>query len=102
MNKEDLRLQPRTIIKCPHCGWEYLPGEVLYPRSVLGQPNNIIRDGLGHIIYEDYREGEEPEATEEYTCDNCNKPFVVEVSLNVKATEQVEELDFSEEYVSLL
>lgn len=55
MAKEEnsLKLQPRTIIKCPHCGAEYLPGEVLYSDNVVGNPKNVIRDALGHIIYED-------------------------------------------------
>lgn len=97
----------KKIIKCPHCGWEYEPAEILFPDKLLGGPTNVIRDALGHIIYTEYRpnrhgEGEDaPELTEEYYCDNCNKPFIVEVDISFKSGPQDEELDFSDTTVSL-
>lgn len=101
-NKYTKKLQPRKIIKCPHCGWEYLPGEVLYPTQVLGQPkNNIIRDPLGHILYEEYRENDEPLAEDKFVCENCGKPFVIEIDVNYKSKPEEAELDFSTETVSL-
>lgn len=97
----------KKFIKCPHCGWEYEPGEVMYPNKVFGYPINVIRDALGHIIYTEYRKSkysdsvEEPDYTEEFYCENCNKPFVIEVDMTFKSKPQDEELDFSDTAVSL-
>ena len=33
----------KNSIKCPHCGREYLPGEIFMPKSFLGQPKNVIK-----------------------------------------------------------
>ena len=96
----------RKTIKCPHCNWEYEPGEILYPEKLLGKPENVIRDTLGKIIYTEYhteRGGVEeiPVFTEEYYCDNCGRNFVIEIDLNFKTRQQDEELDFSDTSVSL-
>ena len=40
----------KNVIKCPHCGCEYLPAEVFYPKYLLGKPFNIIRDEEGTIL----------------------------------------------------
>lgn len=95
------KLQPKTVIKCPHCGYEYLPCEIFYPDNVLGKSDNVIRDPLGKIIYEDYKEDCEPLAEETFICENCNKPFIAEVELKVKTRAQEEELDFSNLTTSL-
>lgn len=100
--EDTVKLQNRQIIKCPHCGWEYLPGELLYPDSVVGQPKNVIRDTLGKIIYEDYKPYKSPESEEHYTCDNCNRQFVIEIETKYKAKVEEEALDFSQQFVSLL
>jgi DNA-directed RNA polymerase subunit RPC12/RpoP len=89
-------------IKCPHCGYEYTPAEVLYPESLLGKPDSIIRDALGKIIYLEYAEGDEPCQSEKYICDNCDKPFIVEPVITYKVRKETEELDFTETFVSLL
>lgn len=93
--------QPRKLIKCPHCGWEYLPGEIFYPVNTIGQPINIIRDTLGHIIYEEYKPRQEPESNESFTCENCNRTFVVDIELSFKAKPEEEVIDFSNLSVSL-
>lgn len=95
------KLQPKKIIKCPHCGWEYLPGEIFYPKNSIGQPINIIRDTLGHIIYEEYRPNEEPLACESFTCEHCERDFVVEIELSFKAKPEEENVDFSNLSVTL-
>lgn len=102
-NKYEQKLQPRQLVKCPHCGWEYLPCELLFSDQVLGQakPNSIIRDPLGHILFEEYQKDKEPLAEDTYVCDNCNKPFVVLVETNFRVKKQDKELDFSEKSVSL-
>lgn len=91
------------MIKCPHCGAEYLPGEVYMPGSLIGQPDEVVRDSLGKVIYEDYyKESREPDMIEHFTCEYCNKPFIVEATVTYKSREEEQEKDFSSPYVSLL
>lgn len=96
------QLQETKYIECPHCKWQYLPGEILMPRSVLGQPapDSVIRDPLGKILYYEWKD--EPLAEEDYICDNCGKQFTVSVSTDYKAKTAPVETDFTSEYVSLL
>ncbi len=91
------------VIKCPHCGAEYLPGEVYLPGSLIGQPDDIVKDAVGKIIYEDYStETREPDMIESYICDYCEKPFIVEATVTYKSMKESPEKDFSTQYVSLL
>ena len=91
------------VIRCPHCGAEYLPGEIYMPGSLIGQPDEVIRDSFGKIIYEDYyKETREPDMIEHFICNYCDKPFVVEAMVTYKAKEEAPERDFSKTYVSLL
>jgi hypothetical protein len=91
------------IIRCPHCGAEYLPGEVYMPGALIGQPDDIVRDSLGRILYEDYfSEDREPNLEEHFTCDYCDKPFVIEATVTYKTREEAPERDFGTQYVSLL
>lgn len=91
------------VIKCPHCGAEYLPGEIYMPGSLIGQPTDVVKDSLGRILYEDYDPiSKEPDMIEHFTCEYCNKPFVVEATVTYKAKEEAPENDFSTKYVSLL
>lgn len=92
----------RVVIKCPHCGWEYLPGEIFMPGELIGKPDTVIRDALGKIIYTDYKEGEEPTLVEHFECEHCGKPFVAEAVISFKVKKEEEELDFSSPYASLL
>ena len=91
------------VIRCPHCGAEYLPGEVYLPGSIIGQPDEVVRDSVGKIIYEDYYTKErEPDSVERFTCEYCDKPFVIEAVVTYKTKEEAPENDFSTTYVSLL
>ena len=90
------------IIRCPHCGAQYLPGEIYMPGALIGQPEDLVKDSLGKILYEDYSEGKEPEFVEHYTCEYCNKPFIVEATVTYKTMTEAPERDFTEQYVSLL
>jgi hypothetical protein len=91
------------VIRCPHCGAEYLPGEVYMPGSLIGQPDEVVRDTLGKVIYEDYyKESSEPNMIEHFTCEYCNKPFIAEAVITYKTREEEPEADFSSKYVSLL
>jgi hypothetical protein len=91
-----------SIIRCPYCGSEYLPGEIYLPGSLIGQPDDIVKDSLGKIIYEDYLEDRKPDMVEHFTCDYCEKPFIIEASVTYKTREELPENDFTTNYVSLL
>lgn len=92
-----------SLIRCPHCSAEYLPGEVYMPGSLIGQPDEVVRDAFGKIIYEDYStEKYEPDMTEHFVCEYCEKPFIVEATVTYKAKEELPENDFTTKYVSLL
>jgi DNA-directed RNA polymerase subunit RPC12/RpoP len=92
-----------AVIKCPHCGAEYLPGEIYLPSSLIGQPDDIVKDGLGRILYEDYSsEDKEPNMTEHFVCEYCEKPFIIEATVTYKSMKEEPEKDFSTQYVSLL
>ena len=67
------------IISCPHCNYQYLPGEIFDPRTFIGQPKNIIRNNLGEILG---YEGLQMDTTESFECVNCNKSFTVSGKLN--------------------
>ena len=72
------------LIKCPHCGSEYLPGEVYMPGSLIGQPDDVVRDSLGKLIYEDYDSPDrEPNMIEHFTCEYITAmAFVYEAQYN--------------------
>lgn len=96
-------LHKTPVIKCPHCGAEYLPGEIYMPGSLIGQPDDVVKDSFGRILYEDYSSVElEPDMIEHFTCEFCEKPFIVEASVSYKAREEAPENDFTTDYVSLL
>ena len=90
------------IIRCVHCGAQYLPAEIFIPGAFLGRPDDIVKDSFGKIIYEDYEPCKEPDMIERYTCDYCDKPFVVEATLTYKTMAEEPERDFGTQYVSLL
>ena len=90
------------VIKCPHCGAEYLPSEIYMPGSLIGHPSDIVKDSLGRILYEDYLENKEPDMIEHFICDTCEKPFVIEATVTYRTKEEEPEKDFSTQYVSLL
>lgn len=91
-----------ALVKCPHCGAEYLPGEIYMPGALVGQPTDVVRDSLGRLLYEDYIENKEPELSESFTCEYCEKPFVIEAVISYKTKKEAPEKDFSTNYVSLL
>lgn len=99
-----LQISHKTpVIKCPHCGAEYLPGEIYFPGSLIGQPDDIVKDSFGRILYEDYSSPKrEPDMVEHFTCEYCEKPFIVEATTTYKTKEEAPENDFSTKYVSLL
>jgi DNA-directed RNA polymerase subunit RPC12/RpoP len=62
------------VIKCPVCGYEYLPAEIYLPNEFLGKPRDIVRDINGKILG---FSGVKMNDTESYRCDNCNTLFNV-------------------------
>lgn len=91
-----------SIITCKHCGAQYLPGEIYMPGALIGKPDDLVKDALGKILYEDYLEGNEPDMIERFICEYCDKPFTVEATVTYKTMVEAPERDFSTEYVSLL
>jgi len=90
------------VIKCPHCGYEYVPADIFYPGELIGKPENTIRDALGKIIYHEYDDEEMPAQVEHFCCDNCGKSFVVEPVIQYKVRKEDEALDFTTQEASLL
>lgn len=90
------------VIRCPHCGAEYLPGEIYIPGSLIGQPVELVKDSVGKIIYEEYTESKAPDMIERYICDQCDKSFVIEAQVTYKTRAEDVVKDFKTEYVSLL
>ena len=67
------------VIKCPVCGYEYLPAEIFMPNEFLGKPKNIMKNVDGKIIG---YEGIKMNDTETYKCDNCDSLFEVVSTTN--------------------
>ena len=91
-----------AVIKCPHCGAQYLPAEIYMPEAFTGHPDDIVKDSFGKILYEDYPEGREPDMLEHFVCEYCEKPFVIEATVTYKSMAEEPEKDFTTQYVSLL
>lgn len=92
-----------AIITCPHCKAEYLPGEIYMPNSIIGQPDEVVKDSFGRILYEDYDTPEhEPDMVEHFTCEYCDRPFIIEAVVTYKTKEEAPEADFKNQYVSLI
>ena len=86
-------MREKYIIRCPHCGAEYLPAEIFYPNAFLGRPKNIEKDLSGKIL--NYM-GLNMKPTETYECDFCNRKFTV--NANVKFFADSKSKDFKSTY----
>lgn len=71
-------MSSKHIIRCCHCGAEYLPAEIFYPNDFLGKPRNIEKDFNGKLI--NYL-GLNMNTTETYYCDYCGKRFKVDANI---------------------
>lgn len=87
----------KNIIKCPHCGAEYMAAEIFLPDSFLGKPNDIRKTAEGKII--EFM-GKDMDLAESYRCDYCNKKFTV--SANVKFYTSSNTKDFDNKYKTKL
>lgn len=83
-------------LRCPYCNIEYLPGEILIPNYIIGQPKEVDRDEDGNIIW---NSGINQNLKETYICDRCHKKFNIKVKLDY-TTEKTDDIDMSEDYVS--
>lgn len=83
-----------STIKCPKCGYEYLPAEIFFPKSLLGNPRDIIRDDDGSI---EFFNGETMNLHEEFECENCQALFEVDATINFSCKYD-KKIDFDEEY----
>ena len=72
------------------------------PGAFIGRPEDIVKDSMGRLLYEDYTEGNEPNMIEHFICDYCDKPFVVEATITYKTMAEEPEKDFQNQYVSLI
>lgn len=102
MEKPEQQNWNRLIITCPHCGAQYVASEIFMPGDLEGKTETVIKDALNKVIYQEYEEDSEPCQAEHYVCDHCNKPFIVEPTISFKVRKEEEQLDFSEQSVSLL
>lgn len=83
----------KHIIKCCHCGAEYLPAEIFLPNSFLGRPRDVEKDLNGKII--NYL-GSNMNTNEIYNCDYCHRNFSIEA--NVKFYTDSKTKDFKTTY----
>lgn len=80
-NKEAFQ---ELLIKCPHCGAEYLPAEIYYPDEFLGKPQDINKvHNTGAL---DYYRGKSMNTQEEYVCDYCGTRFYVDATVSFKTS----------------
>lgn len=82
------------IISCPKCGAEYLPCEVFYPKSFLGNAHNIVKGHRGEILSFD---GDNMDLSETYVCDFCGTKFKATAKVTFST---VDANAFDEEYVA--
>lgn len=86
------------IISCPHCGYQYLPGEIFDPKYFLGQPHNVVRNVNGEILG---YEGIQMTDMESFICDHCGEEFKVyaKVSFNCENADikQIKPINLFEE-----
>ena len=93
----------KILIHCPHCKAQDLPGEIYIPGALIGQPVEIVKDSLGEILYVDYHtESNLPNNKESFTCEYCDKPFVLDALITYKPVHEAPERDFRQQYVSLI
>lgn len=93
-------LQQKNYIRCPHCGMQYVPAQIMHPSSLLSRPKNVIRDPLGKILYVEY--DHQADFQDTYICDSCNREFITTVNMTFKVDQQAPQLDFTQKTVSLL
>lgn len=87
----------KTKIKCPVCGYEYLPAEIYIADDFVGNPRNIIKDENGEVLG---YEGSDMNTTETYICDHCDTTFTVEAIVTFKTAPIKDVFDDDDTFVS--
>lgn len=87
-------MNKRNIIKCPHCGAEYLPSEIYIPSDFLPKFDDLIKDEDGKVVavYD-----KPMNLHEEYTCDQCGHRFAIDAAVEF-TTSPCELHDYNFEY----
>ena len=86
-------MKEKNIIKCPHCGAEYLPNEIYIPDEFFTDVSALKDDNYKILA----TSGDALNAVEEYCCDKCAKTFKVTAGVTF-TTEEVKD-DFEDDYV---
>ena len=86
--------QYSCVIKCPHCGAEYLFEEIFMADDIVGT-RHAIKDEKGKIVFV---EGDEPELLEEYVCDYCDKHFQVVANIVYYTNYTSEDTSWDDDY----
>jgi predicted RNA-binding Zn-ribbon protein involved in translation (DUF1610 family) len=82
------------VIKCPKCGQEYLPAEIFYANSFLGEPKNIVKTPSGAI---DFFDGDSMNLEEQYVCDHCGAVLNIKAKVTFEVTID-DKKDFNKDY----
>lgn len=82
-----------VLIKCPHCGAEYLVEEIFMGEDVIGT-RMPIKDEDGKILHID---GDEPTYSAEYICDKCDTKFIAKLNISVDSVTEIKDT-WDEEY----
>lgn len=61
-----------NIIKCSHCGAEYIPSEIFYSDDFLESDVHVLKDKHGRIQHINCKDAD---LYETYCCDICGKTF---------------------------
>lgn len=86
------------VIKCPKCGYEYLPGELFVGNAFIGRPKDISRTFDGKILYFD---GNTMDTDETFICERCNAPLKLHADVTFRVNVDTKR-DFSDDYTSQL
>lgn len=86
-----MKTKREKVIKCPHCGCEYLPAEIYLPNELLGRPKNIDKEHMTGRIME-YM-GSSMNLKETYMCDRCDTLFKVTANINFN-TQKIEDAKY--------
>ena len=89
--------EKNQYIVCPKCGAEYLPCEIYYPKSFLGDSLQI--DKIKGKI--ESFSGNPMDLEETYICDHCDTKFKAIAKVSFK-TQIVEKYDMSKSYATPL
>lgn len=86
-------MKDKYIIKCPHCGAEYLPNEIYIPNEFFTETISLKDENCKILSVS----SDSLNTVEEYCCDNCSKTFKVSATVSFD-TKEIKD-DFDDDYV---